>query len=88
MVPDQSPADGADVDWGAMWHLSLENEMFRLVSFVALACLSLAATALLTAPKSTVHELPPEENNTDASNRLAAQSAERTASFHARFSLN
>ena len=73
-----------------MWHLSLENGMFRLASFFAVACLTLAATALLTAPKRLAEEQPPRENDSDAesSNRLPAVTAERAVPFHARFSLN
>jgi hypothetical protein len=63
--------------------------MFRLVSFFALACLSLAATALLTASKSSAEEQPRgETNNAEATNRLSAQTGPCIVPFHARFSLN
>jgi hypothetical protein len=64
--------------------------MFRLASFFALACLALAATALLTAPKSPAEEQPSNDTNSsaEAKNRLAALTAEGTVPFHARFSLN
>ena len=62
--------------------------MFRLVSFFALACLSLAATALLTAPKSSAEEQPRGDNNAEARNRLPVQTEPCSVPFHARFSLN
>jgi hypothetical protein len=64
--------------------------MFRLASILALACLTLAATAVLTAPNRLVEDQPQSGNdrNDDSKNRLAALGAERTVSFHARFSLN
>ena len=68
---------------------SVENEMLRLASFFAIACLSLAATALLTTPKSPLPEQPPDDTKkAEARNRLAGQTAEGVVSFHARFSLN
>jgi hypothetical protein len=73
-----------------MWHLSLESGMFRLASVFALACLTLAATAILAAPKRLEEAQSPRENddNGESRNRLATLGAERTVSFHARFSLN
>jgi hypothetical protein len=72
-----------------MGHLSLENGMFRLASFFAVACLTLAATALLTA-RYRAEEKPESENDSNAEpgNRLAGLGAERAVPFHARFSLN
>jgi hypothetical protein len=64
--------------------------MLRLASFFAIACLSLAATALLTAPKSLAKEQPRSDHQTDQGerNRLETSSPEHAVSFHARFSLN
>jgi hypothetical protein len=64
--------------------------MIRLVSFFALACLTLAATALFTSPQRLAEEQPQSENNSNAQarNRLAARSALDALPFHARFSLN
>lgn len=64
--------------------------MLRLASFFAIACLSLAATALLTAPKRLAEEQPQSDHygNAEARNRVARLSAEGAVSFHARFSLN
>jgi hypothetical protein len=64
--------------------------MIRLASFFALACLTLAATALLKSPPSLAEDQPQSENNsnTGARNRLAARNAQDGVPFHARFSLN
>jgi hypothetical protein len=63
--------------------------MYRLASFFALACLTLAASALLSAPKATAQQPPPDnENNEGLRNRVPALPNTRCASFHARFSLN
>ncbi len=63
--------------------------MFRLTSFFALACLALAATAFLTAPtEAKTQSQGDDESNGETRNRLAALGEERTAPFHARFSLN
>jgi len=63
--------------------------MFRLASVFAVACLTLAATALLTA-RPRAQEKPQRENDSNAGtgNRLAGLGAERAVPFHARFSLN
>jgi hypothetical protein len=67
----------------------VENEMLRLASFFAIACLSLAATALLTTPKKLAEEQPQSDpTNKEASKRFAEWSPEGAVSFHARFSLN
>jgi hypothetical protein len=68
----------------------LESGMIRLASFFALACLALAATALLTTSQSPAAENSPRENdyNPDMGNRLAVRTVEHTVPFHARFSLN
>jgi hypothetical protein len=73
-----------------MWHLSLEIGMFRLASLIALACLTVAATALLTAPTKRAEDQPQRENDSDAeaSNRLTARRVQPAVPFHARFSLN
>ena len=63
--------------------------MIRFASFFTLACLTLAAMALLSTSRSLAQEQPQEDNgNAKASNRLADLTAERVVSFHARFSLN
>jgi len=64
--------------------------MFRLTSFLALACLTLAATALLANAKSFTREQPQNENDGTAQsrNRFIGSTPESTVSFHARFSLN
>ena len=64
--------------------------MFRIASVFALACLTLAATALLTFPKSTAQPAPQPDKDRDAGplNRCAALPVAGTAYFHARFSLN
>jgi hypothetical protein len=61
--------------------------MVRLASLVAVACLTLAASALLAAPKTTKKESD-EERNLDLANRFAEPVGSGTVSFHARFSLN
>ena len=60
--------------------------MFRLASFFALACLTLAATALLAAPKKIAEQPQTDNDSAETGNRLTG--AERSAPFHARFSLN
>lgn len=64
--------------------------MFRLASVFALACLTLAATAFLTTPKSTAAQPPCPDNDPGQgiTNRCAALPLASTAYFHARFSLN
>jgi hypothetical protein len=63
--------------------------MFRLTSFFALACLALVATAYLTAPQGAKAQSQSDnESNPETRNRLAGLGEERTAPFHARFSLN
>jgi hypothetical protein len=65
----------------------VEIFMLRLASFVAFACLTLAATSFLTAPKPKKKELE-EEKNPEPTNRFAERVGSGTVSFHARFSLN
>jgi hypothetical protein len=64
--------------------------MIRLASLFALACLGLAATALLTAPNNLAEAQPLSEDrgNAETKNRFAVLGPERPVSFHARFSLN
>jgi len=62
--------------------------IIRLASFFAVACLTLAATALLNSSTRPAGRSPEPESDTNpqTSNRLPAP--ERAVSFHARFSLN
>jgi hypothetical protein len=64
--------------------------MFRLASVFALACLTLAATALLTSPRSGAEQpqQPDKDRDEGPRNRCAALPAAGMAYFHARFSLN
>ena len=73
-----------------MWHLSLEKGMFRLASFIALACVTVAATALLSTPTKRAQAQPQNDNdrNAEAGDRLMARRTPSTVPFHARFSLN
>jgi len=61
--------------------------MVRLASLFAFACLTLAASAFLAAPK-TIKKEQDEERNLDLSNRLIKSASSDPVSFHARFSLN
>jgi hypothetical protein len=65
--------------------------MFRLASVFAFACLTLAATALLTTPRARALEPEPREKEKDEGprNRCAALTGKACSTyFHARFSLN
>ena len=65
--------------------------MVRLASLLALACLAMAASALVSAPKR-ISVAPPDENKGDKKlapqNRCAGLVSSGRVSFHARFSLN
>jgi hypothetical protein len=67
----------------------MESCMFRLASLFALACLTLAATTLLKAPKAAALE-PRQENddNPPSNHRSAVCVTVSAVPFHARFSLN
>ena len=64
--------------------------MFRFASFLALACLTVAATALLNTSARPAQDEPREDtgNNAQENNRLATAIPVAAVSFHARFSLN
>jgi hypothetical protein len=64
--------------------------MFRLASLLALAGLTLATAALLTAHKTHAEEARADNelDQPQARNRLLSLTACHAAPFHARFSLN
>jgi hypothetical protein len=65
--------------------------MVRLASLFTLACLALAASALLTTSQTVAEELPPnkeKEPSQQPKNRCFALASESSTPFHARFSLN
>jgi len=65
--------------------------MFRLASFLAIACLALAASKLITTPQLVGEEPQPDKGNDPTErlkNRCLAVMPKGYSPFHARFSLN
>jgi hypothetical protein len=65
--------------------------MYRVASLLAVACVTLAATALVSAPNRIIAAEPQKPNrdrNEQLRNRLAVLAAGSITHFHARFSLN
>jgi hypothetical protein len=63
--------------------------MLRYASMLAVACLTVAAAAFLTAGARPAPRDPADsEENNDFVNRLPARTSAEQVSFHARFSLN
>ena len=63
--------------------------MFRLASLFAVACLTLAATALIVTPQTAPQEPQPDKDNDDELiNRSTVLATAGATSYHARFSLN